>query len=76
MGFPARPPGLVPAMKPGKGRVRMLDGLLPDRAVGAPVDLLNEESGQSDIPQIGVKSNCGFHFISPDDRFLVVFLLP
>jgi hypothetical protein len=75
MGFPARPPGLMPAVEAGEDRMRLLDGHLADRAIGTAVDLLDEVSAQGDISEIGVEANSSFHFISPYHLFPVVFLL-
>jgi hypothetical protein len=62
VGFPTRPPGCVPGVKPGKDRPRLFDGHAPDGAICAVVDFLNDECAPCDFFKIGIELLCVFHF--------------
>ncbi len=62
MGLPAGPPGLVPSVEPGKDRFRVFYGHIPDRAIGAAVDFLDDECTPGDISKIGVELSGCIHF--------------
>jgi hypothetical protein len=65
MGLPARPPCLVPGVDPGKYRMRLFDGQLPDRAISAAVHFFDITRAPRDCYQIGVEPQCVFHFQKP-----------
>jgi hypothetical protein len=49
-------------MEPGEDRVRSFHCRLADGAVGAAVDLLDEEGAHCDVAEVGIELGCGFHF--------------
>ena len=62
VGFPARPPGRVPGMEPGEDRPRLFHRQLPDGAICAAMDLLDDECTHCNVSEIGIELNCLFHF--------------
>jgi hypothetical protein len=62
VGFPARPPGCVPGVEPGEDRPRPFHPQLADGAIGAAVDLLDEEGAHCNVAEIRIEFDCGFHF--------------
>ena len=62
MDLPGRPPGLVPVMDAGEGRLRVFDRHLSDGAIGAAVDLLDEERAHCNVAEVGIEFDRGVHF--------------
>ena len=49
-------------MEPGEDRVRSSHRQLADGAVGAAVDLLDENSALCTLSEFWIEFDCGFHF--------------
>jgi hypothetical protein len=62
IGLPARPPGLVPHVDASEDRLGVFDRHLPDRAIVATVDLLDDERAHCYVSELGIELDCGFHF--------------
>ena len=49
-------------MEPGEDRVRSFHRHLADGAIGAAVDLLDNERAHCNVAKVGIEFDCGFHF--------------
>jgi hypothetical protein len=65
VGLPARPPGLVPHVESSENRLRPFDRQLPNGAICAAVNLIDDECTPCDGSWIGIELSCVFHFLFP-----------